>query len=188
MTATKTIETKAEQIAQLESEISSRNADIQNLTEALATLESGKPRPVNPKADDAFSLLKELVGSAPENLEQQQVYQAKLEAARTSLKLATEICHQKTTELKTLREAMRLQEASQLVQELVAKAQKFNVAVDQAFDLLAEMKSLNGRISQLRDGGSVLRTSSADLNEAPYCQIAGESVSVRRRFDVKQGG
>lgn len=186
MTATKTIETKNTQIAQLESEIASRNADIQNLTEALAALEAGRPRPVNPKADDAFSLLKELVGSAPENLEQQQVYQVKLEAARTSLKLAAEVCQQKTTELKTLKEAMRSQEASQLVQQLIAKAQEFNLAVDQAFDLLAEMKILNQQVSQLRGGASVLRTSSVDLNEAPYCRIAGESVSVARRFDVKQ--
>lgn len=188
MTATKAIETKTEQFAQLESEIASRNADIENLREALATLEAGRPRPINPKADDAFSLLKELVGSAPENLEQQQVYRAKLEAAQTSLKLVVEICDQKRIEFKALKDEMRSQQSSELVQQLLVKAEKFNVSIDESFELLAQMKEINGQISQLRGGGSVLRTSSVDLNEAPYCQIAGESVSVRRRFDVKQGG
>ncbi len=107
MAATKTIEMPTDQIAQLEAKISERDADIQSLTEAIATLEAGEPRPQNPKSDDAFSLLKELVGSAPENLEQQQIYQAKLEASRISLKLATQICNQKRTELKALRDEVR---------------------------------------------------------------------------------
>ncbi len=185
MTSTKTIETKNTQIAQLESEIDSRTTDIQNLTEAIATLESGQPRPQNPKSDDAFELLKQLVGAAPENLEQQQVYRAKLQAARTSLKLAVEICDQKRAEIKALKDEMRSQQSDELVQQLLAKAGKFNSAIDEAFELLAQMKEINGKISRLRGGGSVLRTSSVDLNESPFCQISGETVSVRRRFDVK---
>ena len=38
-------------IAQLESEIGTRSRDIELLREAIATLESGKTRPVNPSAD-----------------------------------------------------------------------------------------------------------------------------------------
>lgn len=184
MTATKS----EQQISQLEAEIASRNADIQNLAEALATMVAGKPRPQNPSTDNAFTLLKEMVGSAPQQLEQQQIYDEKVRAARTALQLATEICQQKTTELKALHQERRSQQAEQRIQELIAKASQFNVAIDEAFNLLAEMKSLNGQISQLRGNSvSVLRTS-ADLNEAPYCQISGESVSLRRRFDVKRGG
>jgi uncharacterized coiled-coil protein SlyX len=63
-----------EQIARLESEVAMQESDIRNLQEALATLESGKLRPVNPAADNTFELLKHLVGSVPENLEQEQLY------------------------------------------------------------------------------------------------------------------
>ncbi len=59
------------QISTLESEILQRDADIQNLQEALATLEANKPRPATPSADNAFELLRQMVGSVPENLEQQ---------------------------------------------------------------------------------------------------------------------
>jgi uncharacterized coiled-coil protein SlyX len=38
-----------DKILELETEIASRNADIQNLSEALATLEAGNPRPVDLK-------------------------------------------------------------------------------------------------------------------------------------------
>lgn len=185
MTATKV---EGMKISRLETEISSRTADIENLREAILTLKAGRLRPVNPSADDAFTLLKELVGSAPQRLEERHIYEEKLGEAERALQLAIEACQQKTTELKTERSAMRSQQSSELVQQLLVKAEKFNVSIDESFELLAQMKEINGQISQLRGGGSVLRTSSVDLNEAPYCQISGESVSVRRRFDVKQGG
>ena len=184
-TSLETSLTVEQQISQLEVEISERNADIENLTEAIATLQSNQPRPADPSADGAFALLKELVGSVPENLEQQQIYQAKIEVARTSLRLAIEVCDQKKSELKVLRDKVRSRQASQLVQELVEKAQKFNAAIDRAFDLLAEMKSLNGQVSQLRGGSSSLLRTSADLNESPYCRVAGETVLIGRRFDLK---
>ncbi len=71
--------------------IASLESDIERLHEAIATLEAGRTRPVNPEADSAFALLVELVGLAPQRLEDRQVYESKLEAARLSLKLATEI-------------------------------------------------------------------------------------------------
>jgi hypothetical protein len=74
--------------------------------------------------------LKELVGNVPQRLEEKQLYRAKLEAAQTSLKMATKICDEKRVELKTLREAMRTQQASLLIQNLVGKAQEFNAAID----------------------------------------------------------
>ncbi len=84
-------ETESTAESSLEAEIAQRGADIELLKEAIATLEAGRIRPVNPEADSAFALLVELVGSAPQRLEEQQSHEAKLEAARLSLKLATEI-------------------------------------------------------------------------------------------------
>lgn len=186
MTAVKLQETETEQIAQKESEIVTRRVDIERLREAIATLEAKRIRPVNPEADSAFALLVEMVGAAPSNLEQQQIYEAKLQAAKMSLKLAIEICEQKSKELEVLQQENRHEQANLLFQELLAKAEKFNAAIDSSFDLLAEMKTLNSQITQLRgDRISVLQIS-ADLNETFYCQIGSKAVSVRRRFDVKR--
>ena len=129
----------------------------------------------------------ELVGSAPQGLEDRQVYNAKLEAARLSLKLATEICEQKQAELKLLRQQNRQGQADVLLQELLAKAGKYNTFIDSSFDILSEMKSLSSEITQLRgDRISVLEIV-ADLNETAYCQIlGGNRVKVRRRFDIKR--
>lgn len=155
-------------------------------TSAIATLEAKRIRPVNPEADSAFALLVEMVNAAPSNLEQQQVYDAKLQAAKLSLKLAIEICEQKQAELKGLKDEARSHEASQLVQQLIGKAEKFNAAIDSSFELLAEMKTLNSQIMQLRnDRISVLETS-ADTNEVPYFQIGSNRLVLRRRFDIKK--
>ena len=106
MTATKlqtteTIETSV--IASLEGEIETRRIDIELLREAISTLEAKKIRPIDPKADSAFALLVEMVGAAPENLEQQQIYLAKIQAAKLSLKLAVELYQQKQLQLKALK-------------------------------------------------------------------------------------
>jgi hypothetical protein len=181
----KTVESETK-TNQLEAEITTRQADIKNLREAIATLEAGRIRPIDPKADSAFTLLVELVGAAPENLEQQQIYGAKLEAAKMSLKLAVELCQQKESELKGLKDEARSHEASQLVQQLIGKAEKFNAAIDSSFDLLAEMKTLNSQITQLRGDRISVLTITADLNEIPYCGIASGRVLVGRRFDIKR--
>lgn len=181
--------TLEQQISQLEAEICSRNADIRNLAEALSTLEAGKPRPQNPSADAAFELLRELVGNAPQQLERQQNYDEKVRAARTSLRLATEICGQKTTELRTLQQQMRSQQADLLVRELLEKASQFNLGIDMILDLYAEMQSLNAQIHQLRGGKAPrLLTVYAEMIEMPFCRIDGEAVSILRRFDVKLTG
>ena len=173
-------------IAQLESEIATRQTDIELLQEAIATLEAKRIRPVNPKADAAFTLLVELVGTAPSNLEQQQIYDAKLQAAKLSLKLAIEICKQKSEELKVLQQENRQEQAYVLLQELLSKAQKFNTAIDSSFNLLAEMKTLNSEISRLRNDRLQVLEVTADLIETAYCQIGGNRVKVRRRFDIKR--
>ncbi len=179
-------QTESTAIASLEAEITTRQADIKNLREAISTLKAGKPRPLNPSADNAFNLLKEIVGAVPQRLEDQKLYDEKLVEADRALQLAVNACEEKVTELKAERSVERSQQSSALVDELLAKAEKFNAAIDASFDLLAEMKTLNGQISQLRgDRVSVLEIV-ADLNEAPYCQIGGNRVKVRRRFDVKR--
>ncbi len=178
--------TASKAIATLESEIETRSVDIERLREAIATLEAKRIRPVNPEADAAFTLLVELVGAAPKNLEQQQIYDSKLEAARLSLKLATEICEQKQAELKLLQQENRQEQANLLLQGLLAKAEKFNAAIDSCFDLLAEMKALNSQITQLHGDRILVLEIVADLNETPFCQIGGDRVKVRRRFDIKR--
>jgi hypothetical protein len=75
MTTTELAETKlSDQISTLESEIAAQQSDIQNLREALVALQTGKPRPATPSADDAFELLRQLVGSVPENLAAGELY------------------------------------------------------------------------------------------------------------------
>ncbi|PSB27953.1 hypothetical protein [Chlorogloea sp. CCALA 695] len=179
-------ETETSAIATLESEIETRRTDIERLREAIATLEAGRIRPFNPEADSAFTLLVELIGAAPSNLEQQQVYDAKLQAARLSLKLATEICEQKQAELKLLQQENRQEQADVLLQELLVKAGMYNAAIDESFNLLIEMKMLNSQITQLRGDRLQVFEVVADLNETPFCQIGGDRVKVRRRFDVKR--
>ena len=178
--------TASKAIATLESEIETRSVDIERLREAIATLETKRIRPVKPEADSAFALLVELVGAAPENLEQQQIYQAKLEAAKMSLKLAVELCQQKETELKLLQQQKKTERADVLLQELLSKAEMYNGAIDASFDLLAEMKTLNSQITQLRGDRVQVLEVTADLIETAYCQIGGNRVKVRRRFDIKR--
>ena len=179
-TSLETSLTVEQQISQLEVEINERNADIENLSEAIATLQSNQPRPAHPSADGAFALLKELVGSVPENLEQQQVYRAKLEAAKTSLRLATEVCQQKTAELKTLKEAMRSQQQAETFEQVKLEAQKFNSLIDSAVETLDAMRLLASQ-----SGGKKLEVV-ADLQELPYAAIYENRVKIRRRFDVRR--
>lgn len=179
-------ETESMALASLESEIAQWGADIERLHEAIATLEAGRTRPVNPEADSAFALLVELVGAAPENLEQQQIYEAKLEAAKMSLKLAVELCQQKETELELLQQQKKTEQADVLLQELLSKAENFNAAIDSSLELLEQMRSLNSQITQLHGDRIQVLEVTADLIETAYCQIGGDRVKVRRRFDVKR--
>ena len=154
------------------------------MTSALETLQSGEPRPTNPKVDDTFSLLKQLLGNVPQNLEEKQIYSEKLAEAHRALQLATKTCQQKQLQLKALKDEARSHEASQLHQQLLGKAQEFNAAIDRGFDLLEEMKKLNSQITQLRrDRISVLELRS-DTTEIPYFQIGSDRLVLRRRFDI----
>jgi hypothetical protein len=96
-----------QQISQLELEIAQRDADIRKLTAALATLEANQPRPTDPSCDDAFALLRQLVGNAPKQLEERQVYAARLAAAKKSLSLAIAAVEQKQLELDALRQQQK---------------------------------------------------------------------------------
>ena len=87
--------TVGDQITKLESEVALRTADIENLTEAIATLEAGEPRPASPKSDDAFELLKQLVGTAPQDLQEHQLFEVKLAAAQQTVTLSIEACREK---------------------------------------------------------------------------------------------
>jgi DNA repair exonuclease SbcCD ATPase subunit len=182
-----TIEPTSEKISQLKTEISRRSADIQNLTSALETLQAGKSRPVDPLSDDAFSLLRELVGSAPQKLEERQIYESKLKAARETLRLSIEICEQKRAELKTLEQENRHEQADALLQELLTKAQEFNTAIDSSFALLEEMQSLNSQIVRLRGDRLQVFEVRSDLSEASYCEVGSNRVVLRRRFDLRRG-
>jgi plasmid stabilization system protein ParE len=179
-------QTESTAIASLQSEIETRQVDIANLREAIATLKAGKPRPLNPSADNAFNLLKEIVGAVPQRLEDQKIYDEKLVEADRALQLAVNACEEKVTELKSERSVERSQQSNTLVDELVAKAEKFNAAIDAAVELLAEMKTINSQVLQLRRDHTSVFTITADLNEIPYCRIARENVLVGRRFDLKR--
>jgi chromosome segregation ATPase len=168
------------QISTLESEILQRNSDIQNLQEALATLTANEPRPRNPQTDDAFALLKELVGAVPQSLEEQQLYRAKLAEAQRALELAIAAVEQKQLELDALRQQKREQQQEQALEELKSKAEGFNQLIDAAMAALEAMRSLS------KVAGSGTLEIVADPNETPFCQVAANSVKLRRHFDIKR--
>jgi DNA repair exonuclease SbcCD ATPase subunit len=170
-----------DQISQLEAEILQRNADIRKLTAALATLEANQPRPADPSCDDAFALLRELVGNVPQQLEERQVYAARLAAAKESLSLSVQVCGEKQQRLDALRQQKREQQQEQALERLKSKAAAFNNLIDSAMAELQEMRSLS------KVAGSGTLEIVADPNETPYCHITAKSVKLRRRFDVLRG-
>jgi len=180
-TANLETQTLDQRFAQLEGEIATRQEHIETLRLAFATLESNQPRPANPAADNAFELLKELVGAAPQKLEQQQVYQAKLAAAKESLKLTVEAFQEKQRQLDTLRQERREEQQVEAFQKLKLTAEEFNSLIDQAVGLMDEMRSL------AQQAGVRTLEITADLKEVPYAAIYPSNICIRRRFDVQQG-
>jgi chromosome segregation ATPase len=168
-----------EQISQLEAEVAAQQSDTKNLQEALTALEAGKPRPATPAADDSFELLKQLVGSVPENLEQEQLYAARLAEAQRALQLALASVAQKQQRLDALRQQQREQQQAAAFEELKTKAQEFNRLIDAAAELLDSM-----RLLAAQTGGRSFEVA-ADLRELPYCSVSEGLIRVRRRFDVK---
>jgi septum formation inhibitor MinC len=170
-----------EQITRLEAEILQRNADIRKLTAALATLEANQPRPADPSCDDAFALLRELVGNVPQQLEERQVYAARLAAAKESLSLAIASLQERQLGLDVLRQQQQEQQQQQALEELKSKAEGFNQLIDAAMAALEAMRTL----AKIAGPGKFEVV--ADLNEQAYCQITANSVKLRRRFDIKRG-
>ncbi len=181
MTAQTLVLNLDDQISQLEAEIAKQKSDVSTLQEALTALEAGKPRPANPAADDSFELLKQLVGSVPENLEQEQLYRAKLAEAQRALQLALASLQEKQQRLDALRQQQREQQQEQALEELKSKAAAFNNLIGSAMAELQAMRSL------AKVAGSGTLEIVADPNETPYCHITANSVKLRRRFDVLRG-
>ncbi len=129
-----------DQINALQTEIATRTLDIQNLQEALDTLIAGKPRPINPSADGAFEMLRELVGNVSKSMEEQQLYQGKLQQAQRSLELAIALCKEKQLELEGLHQKQNEIQAEQLFEQVKAKAERFNVCITEVLTLLNEIK------------------------------------------------
>ncbi len=170
-----------QQIARLELEVATQQSDVRSLQEAIATIETNKPRPATPSADNAFELLRQLVGSVPENLEQEQLYRAKLAEAQRALELAIASVEQKQLELDDLRQEQRSQQQEEAFERLKSKAEMFNQLIDKVMGQLQEMRSLalvagSGRFEVV-----------ADIREMPYCSITASSVKIRRRVDIRQG-
>ena len=180
------IESLQSQISELESDVSNRQQDINNLREAIKTIESNEPRPPSPSADDIFVLLRELVGAVPEQIEQRELYEARLEAARNSLELAEETCQHKSSTLQLLKAELREKLAEQLFQKLTEQARKFNENADENFALLEKMKELRNQITRLRGGTAPLNLY-CEEREAMYCGISANAVTVQRRIDFPRG-
>ncbi len=64
-------------------------------------------KPADPSCEDAFALLRELVGNVPQQLEEEQLYVARLAAAKESLSLAIAAVEQKQLELDALRQQQK---------------------------------------------------------------------------------
>jgi DNA repair exonuclease SbcCD ATPase subunit len=173
-----------DQINALQTEIATRTLDIQNLQEALDTLIAGKPRPINPSADGAFEMLRELVGSVPENLEEQQLYQAKLGEAQRTLQLAISVCEQKENQLKELRQKQDELRAKQLFEQLKTKAERFNSCITEVVSLLDEIKQDSSEIYKL-SGDNPLSGIYIERRELPWVVISDKNVLIKRKFDVR---
>ena len=140
----------SQQIDSLQTEITTRRLDIQNLQEALDSLVANKPRPINPSADEAFEMLKQLVGNVPKSMEEQQLYQMKLQEAQRVLELAIELCKQKESELASLQQQQHEILAERLFEEIKVKAERFNSCVSELIDLLGEIQQSSRQIYTLR--------------------------------------
>jgi len=181
MTTTNLGPTLNERINQLEAEISQRQRDIGLLKDALEAVGQNKPRPQQPSADSIHALLTEMIGAVPQNLEEQRLYSAKLEAAKSSLQSAIDDCRRKADQLAALHQQKQEQQQAEAFDQLKLQAERFNELIDQAMEQLQEMRSL------AKQAGSAKFEITAELNEQAYCQITANSVKLRRRFDVLRG-
>jgi hypothetical protein len=173
-----------DQISALQTEIATRESDIQNLQEAIDTLVANKPRPINPSADGAFEMLRELVGNVPKSMEEQQLYQGKLKQSQRSLDLAIALCKEKQLELEGLQQKQKEIQAEQLFQELKLKAERFNVCITEVLTLLDGIKDNSREIYKLR-GDNPLLGVYFESRETPWCVISDKNVLIKRKMDVK---
>jgi SMC interacting uncharacterized protein involved in chromosome segregation len=172
-----------EQISALQSEIRARKTDIKNLEEALQTLISGKSRPANPESDNAFELLKQLIGDVPQNLEQEQIYSAKLQEAQRALQLAIAACEQKENQLRDLEKKQSELQAIQLFEELKVKGEQFNSCVIELLKLFNEIKETSKQISSLR-GDNCLTVIGFERREIPWFTSSSRTVAFLRKFEA----
>lgn len=185
MITTETTNTNLEQqISVLETEISTRKTDIKNLQEALDTLIAGNPRPANPESDNAFEILKQLVGTVPESLQEQHVHQVKLQEAQRALELAITACEQKENQLKDLRKKRDELQAEQLFEQVKAKGERFNSHVTEMLKLLDEIKETSNQISNLR-GDNCLTVIRFEKREIPWFTFSSRTISFLRKFEVR---
>ena len=126
-----------QEIVQIQAHVNECQRDIGLLKDALDAIEQNKPRPQLPDADNIHTLVKELMGATPRNLEEQRVYSAKLEAAKDALRMAVDHCREKTEELKALREQKRKEQETVAFEEMKVQAEEFNRRIDEAVLLLA---------------------------------------------------
>ncbi len=173
-----------DQINALQAEITTRKTDIANLKEALDTLLAGKPRPANPESDNAFEMLKQLVGNVPKSMEEQQLYQSKLEEAQRALQLAIAVCKEKQLELEGLQQQQDEIQAEELFQELKLKSERFNVCITEVLSLLEQIKQNSREIYKLR-GDNPLLGVYFESRETPWCVISDKNVLIKRKIDVK---
>ena len=173
-----------DQISAMQTEIATRKTDIANLKEVLETLVANKPRPINPTADSTFQMLRELVGSVPQNLEEQQLYQAKLGEAQRTLQLAISVCEQKENQLKELRQKQDELQAKQLFEQLKTKAERFNSCITEVVSLLDEIKQASSEIYKL-SGDNPLSGIYIERRELPWVVVSERSILIKRKFDVR---
>ncbi len=173
-----------DQINALQTEIATRKTDIANLKEALDTLIANKPRPINPNADSAFQMLRELVGNVPKSLEEQHIYQVKLGEAQRALQLSISAYEQKENQLKELRQKQDELWAKQLFEELKTKAERFNSCITEVVSLLDEIKQDSSEIYKL-SGDNPLSGIYIERRELPWVVISDKNVLIKRKFDVR---
>lgn len=159
------------------------NQEISQIQSKIATLESyltglrSQQELDTPISGDASP--EEIIQKA-QKLAQQQQQAISINAEESVVERTLGLLHQ---ELAQKQEALQILRRSSEFGRMQTLAHEFNGCIDKAFSVLEEMKKIH---EEIRTQTYTPLRISADLNEAPFCNIHDTIVRVRRRLDAKR--
>lgn len=161
---------------ELSEEINLLETKISQLEKHLRTLQSQPVLSVAPPedaktVDEIINSARESAHEAVQQAARKEVEVAAVEQALTTLKARLRIAEEAKAKLK--RDAG--------FEDLKLRAKKFNALVDEAVEVLEEMKKISRETSTREYNPFVI---TGDPNELLYCSISDPIIRVRRRPDV----